>query len=66
MRARELLPVGFVLFTAMLVWPVLSIPNRPVLIAGIPTLVLYLFTVWAAVVALLAWAARRAGPEDGP
>ncbi len=66
MRARELLPVAFVLFTAMLVWPVLSIPNRPVLIAGIPALVLYLFTVWAAVVALLAWAARRAGPEDGP
>jgi hypothetical protein len=65
-RARELLPVCFALFTALLVWPVLSIPNRPWLVAGIPALVLYLFVVWAVVVAILAWAARRAGPEDGP
>jgi hypothetical protein len=65
-RARELLPICFVLFTALLVWPLLSIPNRPVLIAGIPALVLYLFAVWAVVVAVLAWAARRAGPEEPP
>ncbi|MGH7390505.1 MAG: hypothetical protein ACREM3_13765 [Candidatus Rokuibacteriota bacterium] len=66
MRARELLAACFVLFTALLVWPLLSIPNRPALVAGVPALVLYLFAVWALVVAVLAWAARRASDEDGP
>jgi hypothetical protein len=42
--------------------PLLTIANRPVLIAGVPALVLYLFGVWAVIVAVLAWAARR---EDG-
>jgi hypothetical protein len=65
MRGRDLLPACFLLFTALLVWPLLTIPNRPVLVAGVPALVLYLFTVWVIIVALLAWAARRGG-EDGP
>lgn len=64
MRVRELLAVCFVLFTTLLLWPVLSIANRPVLVAGIPALVLYLFAVWAAVVAVLAWAVRRERGED--
>lgn len=66
MRGRDLLAVCFVLGSALLVWPLLSIPNRPVLILGIPALVLYLFAVWAAIVAVLAWAARRSGGEDAP
>ncbi len=66
MRAKELLAACFVLFTALLVWPLLSIPNRPVLVAGVPGLVLYLFAVWALIVVVLAWAARRASAEDGP
>ncbi len=66
MRAKELLTACFVLFTALLVWPLLSIPNRPVLVAGVPGLVLYLFAVWALIVVVLAWAARRASAEDGP
>lgn len=65
MRARDLLLVCFVLGTALLLWPLLSIPNRPRLVAGVPVLVLYLYGVWALVVGVLAWAARRAGPEDG-
>jgi hypothetical protein len=65
-RAKDLLAVCFVLFTALLVWPLLTIANRPVLILGVPALVLYLFGVWAVIVAVLAWAARRAGAEDGP
>ncbi len=65
MRARELLAVCFVLFTALLVWPVLTIANRPRLVGGVPLLVLYLFVVWAAIVAVLGWAARRLGSEDG-
>jgi hypothetical protein len=63
---RELLAACFALFAALLVWPLLSIPNRLVFIAGVPTLVLYLFAVWAAIVAVLAWAARRAGSDDSP
>lgn len=65
MRARELLPACFLVFTALLLWPLLGIPNRPALIAGVPALVFYLFAVWAVVVAVLAWAARRGGGEDG-
>lgn len=64
-RAKDLLAACFILFTLLLVWPVLSIANRPVLILGVPALVLYLFGVWGVVVAVLAWAARRRGAEDG-
>lgn len=64
MRRRDLLAVCFALGSALLVWPLLSIPNRPVLLLGVPVLVL--FGVWAAIVAVLAWAARRPGGEDAP
>ena len=64
MRGKELLAVLFPLFLALLVWPLLTVANRPVLVAGIPSLVLYLFCVWAAIVGVLAWAARRAAGED--
>ena len=66
MRGKELLAVLFPLFAALLVWPLLTVANRPVLVAGIPALVLYLFGVWAVIVAVLAWAGRRARREDGP
>jgi hypothetical protein len=65
-RRRELLAACLALFAALLVWPLLSIPNRLAFVAGVPLLVLYLFTVWAAIVVVLAWAARRAGSDDGP
>jgi hypothetical protein len=64
-RVRDLLAACLVLGTALLVWPLLTIANRPVLIAGVPVLVLYLFGVWAGIVGVLAWAARRADGEDG-
>jgi hypothetical protein len=35
-----------------------------VLVGTVPALVVYLFTVWAAIVLVLAWAARRA-ENDG-
>ncbi len=66
LRAKELLAAGFLLFGLLLVWPLLSIANRPILIAGIPALVLYLFGVWAAIVAVLVWAARATRGDDGP
>jgi hypothetical protein len=65
MKAAELLVACFLLFGACLVWPLLAIANRPVLILGVPALVLYLFAVWAAMVAvLLALARRLRAPED--
>ena len=65
MKARELLAACFLLFGALLVWPLLTIANRSVLIWGVPALVLYLFAVWAAIVAvLIAAAVRRRGLED--
>ena len=65
MKARELLAACFLLFGALLLWPLLAIPNRPAIVLGVPALALYLFTVWAAIVAVLvAVAARRRAPED--
>ncbi len=63
---RDLLAACFVLFTALLVWPLLSIANRAGTVGGIPALVLYLFGVWAAIVAVLAWATRTPGGDDAP
>jgi len=66
MRAVERAVAGFLLFVALLVWPLLSIANRPVLLGGVPLLVLYLFAVWAAIVAVLLLLARPGrGPGEG-
>jgi len=65
-KPTELLAVCVLLFGALLGWPLLSIPNRPVLVGGVPALVLYLFVVWAAIVGVLLWAARRAGNDEQP
>ena len=65
MRLRELLSACFVLFAALLVWPLLTIANRTVLVAGIPALVLYLFVVWGAMVGVLAWVSHRSRDEGG-
>ena len=65
MKASELLAACFLFFGALLLWPLLTIANRPALIGGMPALVLYLFAVWAAIVAVLvAVAVRRRVPED--
>jgi uncharacterized membrane protein (DUF4010 family) len=63
-KPQELLGACVLLFGALLCWPLLSIPNRPVLVAGVPALVLYLFVVWSAIVGVLIWAARRARRDD--
>jgi hypothetical protein len=64
MKAAELVVACFVLFGACLVWPLLAIANRPVLVFGVPALVLYLFLVWAAMVVVLISLARRVRPPD--
>jgi hypothetical protein len=66
MKAAELVVACFLLFGVCLVWPLLSIANRSALILGVPALVVYLFAVWAAIVAVLIALARRVRPpEDG-
>ncbi len=64
MKATELVVACFLLFATCLVWPLLAIANRPLLVAGVPALVLYLFAVWTAMVVVLITLARRLRPED--
>jgi len=67
MKAAELVTACFLLFGACLVWPLLAIANRPALVLGVPVLVLYLFAVWASMVAVLILLARRLRlPEEEP
>ncbi|HXA98680.1 MAG TPA: hypothetical protein VN323_24155 [Candidatus Dormibacteraeota bacterium] len=64
MKAAELVVACFLLFGACLVWPLLAIANRPVLILGVPALVMYLFAIWASMVAVLVVLARRLRPPE--
>ena len=64
MKTKDLLAACFLVFGTLLVWPMLSIANLQSLFLGVPSLVLYLFLVWAAIVGVLAWVASRAGGDD--
>jgi hypothetical protein len=64
MKAAELVVACFLLFGACLVWPLLAIANRPVFILGVPALVMYLFAIWASMVAVLIVLARRLRPPE--
>jgi hypothetical protein len=64
MKAAELVVACFLLFGTCLVWPLLAIANRPVLVAGVPALVLYLFVVWTGMVVVLIGLARRLRPPE--
>ncbi|HZP38787.1 MAG TPA: hypothetical protein VFE48_20060 [Methylomirabilota bacterium] len=67
MKAVELVLACFVLFAACLVWPLLAIANRPVLVLGVPAMVLHLFGIWTAMVVVLSALARRLrSPEEEP
>jgi hypothetical protein len=66
MRRGERL-AGLLLLAAFLFSPVaIGFFQTPVLVAGVPALLLYVFAAWGAVVALLALAARGDRDEDGP
>jgi hypothetical protein len=58
-RAGERLVGVSLLGLALLSYPLLSLADRPRLVAGIPLLYLYLFGVWALLIALLALLERR-------
>jgi hypothetical protein len=64
MKGRGLLVALFTLGAVLLSWPFLSIANQTRVVLGIPVLVLYLFAVWAAIIAVLFWLTRPAGRPD--
>lgn len=66
MRGRALLAALFPLFAALLVWPLITVANRPGVVAGIPVVLWYLFGVWAAIVTVVFWVSRRADREPPP
>ena len=55
MKSKDLLVALFALGVVVLSWPFLTVVNRPVAVLGIPLLVLYLFAVWAGIIAVLFW-----------
>jgi hypothetical protein len=55
MKSKDLLVALFALGLVLLSWPLLTVVNRPVAVLGIPVLVLYLFLVWAGIIAVLVW-----------
>jgi hypothetical protein len=55
MKSKDLLVALFALGVVLLSWPFLTVVNRPVAVLGIPLLVLYLFAVWAGIIAALFW-----------
>ncbi|HWP34154.1 MAG TPA: hypothetical protein VNM66_01020 [Thermodesulfobacteriota bacterium] len=62
-RPRETLVVLFTLGVLLFNFPVLAIFNQPQALFGIPVLYLYLFGVWAAVIAVV-WALTRRRWDD--
>ena len=55
MKSKDLLVALFALGVVVLSWPFLTVVNTPVAVVGIPLLVLYLFAVWAGIIAVLFW-----------
>ena len=41
-------------------YPLLALFNVPTTVIGVPALYLYVFSAWAALILLIAWAVRRA------
>jgi hypothetical protein len=61
MRRGERL-IGLLLLASLLFSPVaIGFFQRPVLVSGVPALLVYVFAAWGGVIALLALAARGGG-----
>jgi hypothetical protein len=59
MRARERgSVVALIMGLLLLGYPLVNVPNRPMLVLGVPLLYLYLFTLWLAGIAA-AWLLSR-------
>jgi hypothetical protein len=55
MKSKDLLVALFALGVVLLSWPFLTVVNGGGAVLGIPHLVLYLFAVWAGIIAVLFW-----------
>lgn len=55
MKSKDLLVALFALGVILLSWPLLTVVNRASAVLGIPTLVAYLFAVWASIIGVLFW-----------
>lgn len=63
-RTRELLTALFLLGVMVFTPPLLLIFNKVTRTLGLPVLYLYLFAVWAALIALVAFAVERPHADD--
>ena len=63
-RTRELLIALFLLGALLLTPPLLIVFNQATRVLGVPTLYLYLFVVWAVLIALVALAVERCDAAD--
>jgi hypothetical protein len=67
MKTAQRVVAWFIVFGMLLVWPLLALANHAVLVLGVPSLVLYLFAVWTAIVVVLVLVTRTfAASEDQP
>ena len=64
-RMRERLAALFMLGALLLTPPLLLVFNQAIRVFGVPTLYLYLFVVWAALIALVALTVGRWNATDG-
>jgi hypothetical protein len=53
-------------FGLLLNEPLISIVNRPVLVAGMPVLYVYIFGVWAVMIGAIGYELNRHPPADEP
>ena len=65
MRTTRLLFIT-VLFVLLLNEPLLSLADRPVLVAGVPALFVYVLTVWTVAIGASAWVLHTTRHADEP
>lgn len=57
--ARQRLVAVFLTAALLFNYPLLSLFDRPVAIFGLPMLYVFMFAVWGAVIAVIAWTVER-------
>jgi uncharacterized membrane protein YvlD (DUF360 family) len=57
--ARQRLVAVFLAAVLLLNYPVLSLFDLPLSVMGVPVLYLFMFAVWAAVIAAITWIVER-------
>ncbi|WPZ32576.1 hypothetical protein T8K17_15135 [Thalassobaculum sp. OXR-137] len=60
-KVRDAVALMVLLGTWLVMPPMLSVVNQPTSVFGIPTIVVYVFAVWAGLIVVTRIVARRAG-----